>query len=117
MFPKLTCQIEITLTLCEPCRRAPCDTVGFGGQERSNGLLVQIASSRVVSSLFADTGHSAAAAPTAWVSRPHRGLLRPECQAGFRSRLRSRCKHVFELSIDISRSRRSTPIAVECLHL
>jgi len=31
----------------------------------------------------------AAAAPTAWVSRPHSGLLRPECQAGFRSHLRS----------------------------
>src|SRR5579862_3636679 len=26
----------------------------------------------------------AAAAPTAWVSRPHSGLLRPERQAGFR---------------------------------
>jgi hypothetical protein len=31
----------------------------------------------------------AAAAPTAWVSRPHSRLLRPECQAGFRSHLRS----------------------------
>jgi hypothetical protein len=31
-----------------------------------------------------------AAAPTAWVSRPHSGLLRPECQARFRSRPRSR---------------------------
>src|SRR5438552_8592749 len=58
MSPKLTCQIEITLTLCEPCKRAPCDRVGFGGQEGSNGLLVQVASSRVVSSLFADTGHT-----------------------------------------------------------
>ena len=30
-----------------------------------------------------------AAAPIAWVRKPHSGLLRPECQAGFRSRLRS----------------------------
>jgi Crp-like helix-turn-helix domain len=60
----------------------------------------------------------AAAAPTAWVSRPHSGLLRPECQAGFRSHLRSCKKHGFELrrphdaGVD-----NLLPLQVECLHL
>ena len=60
----------------------------------------------------------AAAAPTAWVSRPHSGLLRPECQAGFRSHLRSCYKHGFAL-----RGRHDggvdtlLPMRVECLHL
>ena len=60
----------------------------------------------------------AAAAPTAWVSRPHSGLLRLECQAGFRSHLRSCYKHGFELrrrydgGVDTL-----LPMRVECLHL
>jgi hypothetical protein len=60
----------------------------------------------------------AAAAPTAWVSRPHSGLLRPECQAGFRSHLRSCYNHGFEF-----RHRHDggvdnlLPMRVECLHL
>ena len=67
---------------------------------------------------FRKYGHSAAAAPTPWVSRPHSGLLRPECQAGFRSHLRSCYKHGFEL-----RRRHDPgvdnllPLRVECLHL